>query len=876
MTDSPTVVTGNPYVGPRTYAYAQRQLFFGREREARDLLARVVSERLLLFYAQSGAGKSSLLHTRLIPQLRDEEGFAVLPVGRVSGELPAGISAVSNIFTFNLMASIDQGDRDPARFDTLTIAAFLAHLASEDGLYWAYEPAIADADRPAAADSGSSPAQRYVLIIDQFEEIVTAHPDHWQERTTFFQQLNQAMLDDPNLWVVLTLREDYVAALDPYAQYLADKLRARFSMERMGIEAALEAICLPASLGGRPFTEDAAQGLVNNLRMVRVPGQDEPQPGQYVEPVQLQVVCYQMWENIASRPLGPITADDLQQSGDVDTALATFFEAAIAQVLAVPKAGVSEERLRQWFSTRLITEAGTRGTVFHDERTGQTAGMPNTAVDHLVRQFLLRMELRAGGAWVELVHDRFVDPILESNRTWLNAHESTITQAAQAWQTGNRSAGLLITGEVLRNALAQAAAEPEQFGPLEREFLNISRWVEDAQRSRSTRRLVTILALLITALLASTAIALGAYVSVSQSSAAAARSSAAAANAEAAARATAEQAQIVAVEGRRTAEAQAAEKATAAAEMATLAAKNDILRVTAEAASAQQATVVQNLSQMLTLVAATPTPEYPPTETMTPAPVDTATPVGDLPLTPDPLSTPPPVLSPNTPPEDRPELLATPTIELPTPTPNATATYIVEAAQAVVDQYQQPATTEPEPSKLFAVIPAIELPITTEPDREETQIGTVRGPDIRQVLEIRQDWVKITTSDGVTGWIPTRILTFEGSKELLPPELQFLVTTDRPDLPFVNGRVYSPQEDAESYPLVADVEDPTSEIVQLPIGTEVIVVLKDTGSTEFGSGVWYLVLVVDPSGKNWVWRGYLPTEVVEPSSLLTPTETPLP
>ena len=25
------------------------------------------------------------------------------------------------------------------------------------------------------------------------------------------------MRDDPNLWVVLTLREDYVAALDPYA-----------------------------------------------------------------------------------------------------------------------------------------------------------------------------------------------------------------------------------------------------------------------------------------------------------------------------------------------------------------------------------------------------------------------------------------------------------------------------------------------------------------------------------------------------------------------------------------------------------------------------------------------------------------------------------
>ena len=94
----PTSQITNPYVGPRTFDYEQRHLFFGREREARDLLARVLSERLLLFYAQSGAGKSSLLRTRLIPQLQEERGFVVLPVGRVSGELPAGVRLESQLF----------------------------------------------------------------------------------------------------------------------------------------------------------------------------------------------------------------------------------------------------------------------------------------------------------------------------------------------------------------------------------------------------------------------------------------------------------------------------------------------------------------------------------------------------------------------------------------------------------------------------------------------------------------------------------------------------------------------------------------------------------------------------------------------------------
>ena len=54
----------NPYVGPRTFQEKEADRFFGREREARELVALVVSERLTLFYAQSGAGKSSLINAR--------------------------------------------------------------------------------------------------------------------------------------------------------------------------------------------------------------------------------------------------------------------------------------------------------------------------------------------------------------------------------------------------------------------------------------------------------------------------------------------------------------------------------------------------------------------------------------------------------------------------------------------------------------------------------------------------------------------------------------------------------------------------------------------------------------------------------------------
>ena len=163
-------LNSNPYVGPRTFSEDQRHLFFGRDREARDLLARVLSERLLLFYAQSGAGKSSLLNTRLIPQLRDEKGFVVMPVGRVSGDLPPGVKDVENIFVFDLLLNIDQGS-DPARLAGVVLGDFLARLVYRDQR-WVYDAAAVPAPAPAKGQAG----YRYVLIIDQFEEIFTNPP----------------------------------------------------------------------------------------------------------------------------------------------------------------------------------------------------------------------------------------------------------------------------------------------------------------------------------------------------------------------------------------------------------------------------------------------------------------------------------------------------------------------------------------------------------------------------------------------------------------------------------------------------------------------------------------------------------------------------
>ena len=106
----------NPYVGPRPYERQDRHNFFGREREARELRALILSEREVLFYAQSGAGKTSLLNARVIPAL-EVEGFLVLPLTRVGSELPPGIdaSAVDNVFVFGTLLALSGGTLTPRR-----------------------------------------------------------------------------------------------------------------------------------------------------------------------------------------------------------------------------------------------------------------------------------------------------------------------------------------------------------------------------------------------------------------------------------------------------------------------------------------------------------------------------------------------------------------------------------------------------------------------------------------------------------------------------------------------------------------------------------------------------------------------------------------
>jgi WD40 repeat protein len=450
----------NPYVGPRAFQIGEQDKLFGRDREIREVLNLLIAQRIFLLNSPSGAGKTSLIQAGLIPRLKKED-FHVFPVARVNLEPPAGANGGENKFNryvFSVLASLeaDLPEEQKTPQDDLigmSLADYLDQCPKD----------------PGAPDTEA-------LIFDQFEEILTVAPFDREGKAAFFTQLGTA-LRNRRRWALFAMREDYVAALDPYARFIPTHLANTFRLDLLGAEAAWQAIAKPARNEGVTFTEEAAQKLVDDLRMVRVQSPDlsieaqkepEEQKGPYVEPVQLQVVCYRLWEQLPE-DAKEITKKDVTDIGDVDTALAEYYAERVKTISE--EAGVKERAIRDWFDYRLITERGLRNQVLLEV---DKIGLEIEAIRQLVNAHLVRQERRGGAIYFELAHDRLVRPVLDNNIAWKAQHLSVLQRQASRWEREGYKDYLLLRGETLAEAEAWAAANPDELTQVDEKFLQAS------------------------------------------------------------------------------------------------------------------------------------------------------------------------------------------------------------------------------------------------------------------------------------------------------------------------------------------------------------------------------------------------------------------
>ena len=211
----------SPYIGPRPFGRTveDKNRFFGRNQEAKQVISLILSHPITLLYSQSGAGKTSLLNAQVLPTL-EEYDFQVLPSVRVRSVLSANQipTDVINNYIFNVLQAL-QPNAELHGLATKSLASFFREYP-----------------RGSATDSGTVPPR--VIVFNQLEELFSLFPEKFQdEQEDFFKQINEAIKDDPLLRVVFVIREEYLAQLEPYARFIPENIRDDFRLERLRKEA---------------------------------------------------------------------------------------------------------------------------------------------------------------------------------------------------------------------------------------------------------------------------------------------------------------------------------------------------------------------------------------------------------------------------------------------------------------------------------------------------------------------------------------------------------------------------------------------------------------------------------------------------------------
>ena len=246
-----------PYKFLDYYTAEDAGIFFGRDLETDLLFNMVLAHPLSVFYGQSGTGKTSLLLARLLPRF-EKERYRVA-YARMLGDPTSEVKAVLRGVATDVLS-----DTDRAR----SLADVLVDCLP--------------------------PGERQVIVLDQFEEIFIRQGEAVckalaQELAACLQP---EVLGNLDIHFVLSLRDDYLGALDELSPYLAqDILTHRFRLENLTRDKAEMAIIKPAKAFGLPVEDALRLRLLDDLE------------DQGLETANLQIVLYQLYQDAAANGL---------------------------------------------------------------------------------------------------------------------------------------------------------------------------------------------------------------------------------------------------------------------------------------------------------------------------------------------------------------------------------------------------------------------------------------------------------------------------------------------------------------------------------------------------------------------------------------------
>ncbi len=283
----------NPFVGLRPFKPSENNLFFGRDKETSVLRDLVLTLPVLVVYAPSGTGKSSLINAGLIPALREHP------------------------------AIIDVTISDPRQDPTEVVCAALATTGwassanGQSSLAHLLEQHYDDTDK------------RVVIVLDQFEERVK-RPGDLDRLYRDIARLANTRSEAAT--IIISIRDDYIAGLDQLMRRVSGLLDAGYRVPPLSRAALTEAVVRPLAADSNDVTVEP--GLVDQVLTdleVRVNSADPTD--KRIEPGYFQVVWQRLWEADATKSRRTLTRRTYRGEGGAGQILKSFVNRILADLL---------------------------------------------------------------------------------------------------------------------------------------------------------------------------------------------------------------------------------------------------------------------------------------------------------------------------------------------------------------------------------------------------------------------------------------------------------------------------------------------------------------------------------------------------------------
>ena len=423
-----------PYPGLSAYTPADAAVFFGRDREIRrllDLLNPTLvrgAGRCIGVVGPSGSGKSSLVHAGLLPRLaRPPQRFVVVP------PMTPAASPTQRLASVLSRALVAQGRPVPSD----DLASSLTDLTSGPAVL------LSSVERlPEAADG----APNVLLVVDQAEELVTRTGP--REQQAFLRLLRGALREDSPLWVVATLRSEFLSTA-PDRAGLTEIIDDPLLVEPLARDRLPEVIARPAARAGI----DLEPGLIEQMAHDTSGGDALP------------LLAYTLRE-LAVRGSRRITAADYAAIGGVVGAL----QQRADQLVDVTRRGLGQAILPTLLRLASVDADGV--PVRRRISSKSLSSAEQTTVNAFVDARLLTShgDAATDAATIEVAHEALLrqwGPLrraIEQSQRSLRLRADLGREAAD-WEAGGRDPADLLRPGRLASLDDWAAAHPDDLDP---------------------------------------------------------------------------------------------------------------------------------------------------------------------------------------------------------------------------------------------------------------------------------------------------------------------------------------------------------------------------------------------------------------------------